>query len=140
MNKLYRDTTSSLHKHLEYINKIWGICVYFIFSWTFVNLKESFTKYGLNANKQPTCTHRLTMERKTSASLQSLPLQLPSPGIGRVESKSQLQINSHESVSASTVVADFSFWLTNCPLNSQSLLCKLFPAMVSTYRDEKWKA
>ena len=92
MNKLYRDTTSSLHKHLEYINKIWGICVYFIFSWTFVNLKESFTKYGLNANKQPTCTDRLT------AILHYVPLQLPSPGVGREESKSksQLQIISHE--------------------------------------------
>ena len=79
-------------------------------------LKESFTKYGLNANKQRTFTDRLTMERKTSASLHSVPLQLPSPGIGREESKSQLRINSNESVSASAVVADFSFWLTNCPL------------------------
>jgi len=140
VNKLYRDTTSSLHKHLEYINKIWGICVYFIFSWTFVNLKESFTKYGLNANKQPTCTHRLTMERKTSASLQSLPLQLPSPGIGRVESKSQLQINSHESVSASTVVADFSFWLTNCPLTLGLCSASFFLLWYLTCRNEKWKA
>ena len=66
----------------------------------------------MNANKQPTCTDRLT------AILHYVPLQLPSPGVGREESKSksQLQIISHESVSASAVVADFSFWLTNCPL------------------------